>query len=818
MIAWRLLWREAKTGDLLTLFLALVLSVATVSGIGLFVDRLQTSFTNQSATLLGADRSVRADEPFASEWYQQAQQQNLQTATTVGFSSMVFGGQGLQLAQVTAASNNYPLRGEYLVDNQLFGTGISSNEGPNVGEVWISSRLASLLSVSLGETVRIGEAEFTVSRYLVRDPGATSSAFAIAPRAVINLDDLAKTEVIIPGSRVRYAFLFSGEPDNLTSFEQWLTPQLGEGQRIRTPIQRGERIGDTVGRAESFLLLAGALAVIMSGVAMALASSRYVKRHLIQFAVMKTIGATPNKIAAIVLLQLAVILVAGILVGSALGYGVQHIISQVLQSLMSIALPAPSLMKLWLGAATAFISLVAFCLPLLIRLIQVTPLAVLQPSAALPPRVAVTYLTGIGGLFTLMVIYTGGWLMPLVMLVGIGITSLVVGLLGRFCFRLLRRAGQNMSTGWQIGLAALPRRMLSNLFQLLVFTLIIMLALILYGVQNNLIADWQRQLPEGTPNHYLFNVLENQKDGIQSYAQDNELAMSEWFPMIRGRVTHLNGTPVAELFDESKDEPELVERELNLTWSTPEREQQNVVAGEFDNIGVSVEQEAANEVGLEIGDEMTVSLGGLDYTLPVTSIRKVDWESMQPNFYLMLPASVLEEFQANFVSSIFLDAESAPPFYRFMANYPTVSMLNIGELLRQVQDIVAQVGQAIQLVLIFILASGALVLSASVRTTLDERLEEGALLRTLGARKQIVRQSMLIEFGVLGGLAGLLGAFGAELALYGVQKFIFNMETSFHGVIWLVGPVAGLVIVTTIGIFAARAVISVPPIRILRAN
>ena len=653
MFAWRLLLREFKTGDVLTLLVALVLSVATVTGIGLFVDRLQQSFEVQSANLLGADRSVRRDDPIPLEWIEDAQSEGLETARTASFSSMVFGGEGLQLAQITAVESNYPLRGAYLTDINPFGAGVETTESPNPGNIWISSRLASLLSVALNDTVRVGEKELRVSKYLVRDPGSATSAFSIAPRAVMNEADLAATEVIIPGSRVRYAFLYAGEAGVLERFDEALALKLDENERIRTPVERGERIGSTVNRAESFLLLAGTLAVVMSGVAMALASSRYVKRHLTQFAVMKTLGATPMRLVSLMSFQVIMITLLGIVIGSALGLGVQEFIARLLSSLMTSELPAPSLVKLWLGAATAGISVLAFCAPLLARLIQVPPLRVLQPSAEIKGSAASLFVFGIVGMYLLMVVYAGGWTLPSIMMIALAVVTLLVFLVGWGLFRVSRALSRQATTGWQVGLASLHRRLVSNLFQLLVFTLIIMLSLVLVGVQSNLIRDWQNQIPDDTPNHYLFNVQAPQLDGISQYTQRANIVSSDWYPMVRGRVTHINDKPVEELFPNRRDEPEIAERELNLTWANQLGDGTNVVRGEFDGQGLSIEQEAAIEANVGLGDELTINIGGIDYTLPITSIREVDWQSMQPNFYLILPESVLSEYQANYVSSVF---------------------------------------------------------------------------------------------------------------------------------------------------------------------
>lgn len=812
----RLMLRDIRSGDLLTLFMALIISVSTVTSIGLFIDRLQLSFEKESANLLAADRLIRSDEPILDDWKQQAQDLSLESAERTSFTTMMFAKDSLQLSQLSAVSDNYPLRGAYLVDNTLFGTGQNTTESPKQGEVWVSSRLASLLNIRIGDEVEVGETSLQVTKYLVRDPGSATSAFAISPRAVMNIHDLAATNVIIPGSRVRYSILLAGERDALSEYEEWVKPQLVEGQRWQTPAQRGERIGDTIGRAESFLLLAGTLAVVMSGVAMALASARFVKRHLMQVAILKTLGATPRLLTKIFAQQLCALLIVGAFVGLAIGWGIQEIIASLLSSLVSTRLPDPSVSRLWLGAATGFVSMMVFCLPLIMRLIKISPLSVLQPNAKIEQNTLFIYIIGFIGMYGLMCLYTNGILLPSIMTVVIASVSVLVASIGWLAFRLGRSLTSGATSGWQIGLASLYRRLVPNLFQLLVFTLIIMLTLILIGIKSSLIADWQQQLPEDAPNHYLFNVQANQIDQIDAETTQLNLPKSDWFPMVRGRVIQVNEGLIQDLYPEGRGEPELYDRELNLTWSETLGQGNTLVSGDFRAEGLSVEQEAAKEAGVGLGDELTINIGGNVVTLPITSIRTVDWGSMQPNFYLILPKSVLEDYPANFVSSLFINEDAAQSFYRVMSQFPTVSILNVGDILKQVQTIIGQLSQAIQLVLLCILSAGALVLLASVRSTLEERLEEGALLRVLGARSALVRQALFIEFGALGFFSGLIAAIGAEACLYGLQVFVFNTAPSIHLSLWLFGPLIGVGVISTIGIFASRTVLKVPPMLLLR--
>lgn len=814
--AFRLLLRESRSGDMLTLLFALIISVATVTSIGLFIDRLQLSFDQESANLLAADRLVSSDGPILESWYTKANDLGLQQAQRTTFSTMLFAGDALQLGQISAVSDNYPLRGAYLIDEDLFGTGKSLTKPPQKGQIWLSSRLASLLNVALGDQVAVGEATLTVSRYLVREPGSSASAFTISPRAVINSADLASTEVIIPGSRVRYALLLAGDRAPLDEYEKWVTPQLNEGQRWRTPSQKGERIGDTIAKAESFLLLAGTLAVVMSGIAMALAAARFVKRHLRQVAVLKTLGASPTVLIKMFTIQFSVIFVVGVVIGLVAGWGIQSIISSILSDLMSIRLPQPSISRLWLGVTTGFIAMMAFCLPLLQRLIHISPMSVLQPSLKLEQNTMLTYSIGFIGMYGLMCVYTNGILLPTIMTLAIIGIGLVVITLGFTIFKLGRYLTSGATSGWQIGFASLYRRLIPNLFQLLVFTLIIMLGLILVGVKSSLLEDWQQQLPSDAPNHYLFNVQANQITPINTAIKQLKILRSTWYPMVRGRVVAVNGERIQMLYPEDKREPELYSRELNLTWSDSLGQGNKLVSGNLSEPGLSIEQRVSEEANLTIGDNLTLNIGGTIVTLPITSIRQVDWGSMQPNFYLILPKVALQNYPANFVSSLFISDEKAQGFYKALSKFPTVSILNVSDILKQIQTIIGQLSQAIELVLLCILAAGALVLVASVRSTIEERVEEGALLRVLGAKKALVRQALFVEFGALGLFSGLIGAAGAEACLYGLQIFVFKSEANWHPLLWVWGPLAGVSIITAMGLLASRTVLKVPPMRLLR--
>ncbi len=824
-LALKLLWRDWRSGELTLLLASLIIAISTVTTITLFVDRLQQALLSESANFLAADKVISGSKPLPQEILTKADELGLRRSETLSFLSMVFAEDRAQFTSVKAVAPGYPLRGTLGISNEPFVRGELVTEGPAPGDLWLESRLMPSLDIKVGDELEVGVAMFTVSKVLTKEPDRGGGFNSAGPRVMMNIADVDKTQVVQPGSRLTYRYLFAGDADVLEDYEVWAKENMPEGFRMFGVKQGTQGIGSALDRAESFLLLGGLLGVILAGVAIALSAHRYSLRHYDHVAILKTMGATPNGIDAIFLIIFLTLGTVATVIGSAIGYGAQIGIVEILKPYIPVELPAPGFRPIGIGAVTGFVCLFSYALPPILKLRVTEPVRVirrdLQPGD-MSDRVAYTF--AFAGTFGLMWWYSEDLLLTF-MILGGGLAALA--LLGGIAFMLLRSGrvlGMQAGSAWRLALAGMQRRGQENTLQILVFGLAIMLLLILFLVRTALIEEWQQQIPEGAPNHFMINVSPEDVEGIGGMLDAKEIRRQPLFPMIRGRVASVNGEETRERDrrrSRDRDGPRSGS-ERNLTWAEEIPDDNRIIEGEWwdsDYEGphlVSLEAEYAYSNGLKIGDELVFSIQGRELVTKVSSIRTVAWDNMQPNFFIIFSPRALEDFPSTFMSSFFLEKEDKLFLNGLLREYPTITVIEVDAIIEQIQTIISQVTMAIELVLALILGSGAMVLLASIQASMDERFKQHAVLRTLGASQKLVMGSLFIEFCALGLFAGVLATFGSELTVYGLQTQIFELDYSVHPILWVMGPIIGMVLIGTIGTAATRKVVRTPPSTVLR--
>lgn len=830
MLALRLLWRDWRGGELRILFAALVVAIAIVSAIGLFVDRLQAGIEAQSKQFLAADRVLRAPRQVSPLWLAQARQAGLEVAEVVTFNSMVYAdaaeGSATQLTAVKAVSAAYPLRGTLEVARQAFGEPEISHSGPAQGEVWVDSRLLPLLDMTIGDSLHIGETRLRVARALITEPDRGSMFSGLGPRVMMSTLDLAATGIIQPGSRVQYRYLFSGRTADLVGFAHWLDPQLEPGYRWEQLDQSRPRLSRSLQRAEQFLMLAGAIGVGLAGIAIALAASRYSERHYDYVAIMKSLGASRQRIIALYLANLLLLTVAALLAGAAIGWALQESVVHSLSEFFSLAsIPPVTLKPFLVSAVTSLVCLLVFALPPLLRMSAASPLRVLrrdfQPFEAGARSSVVLGMLGTGAL---MLWYSGDWQLTLAVLGGAVATLLSMAGLVWWLLHSAKTTGMQAGSVLRLALNAVRRRGLANAVQVVIFSLSLMLMLTLVATRTSLIEEWRVQIPEGTPNHFLINIKASEVDALKSLLQQSGVASEPLYPMVKGRLVSVNDEPLRERL--LKYDPgsggDGLQRELNLTWSAQPPDGNTLIAGAWwqprsASKQVSIESGLAKRLGVTLGDSLQFLLGGESLQVTVSSIRELQWDSMKPNFYIVMPQRVLESYPAGFITSFYLPAQQKPFLNQLIRQFPTVAVIEMDQVLEQIRDIVNRVSSAIEWVLSLVVVSALLVLLASVQSSLDNRFRESAILRTLGASRRLVLGSLVVEFAALGGLAGILAAASAECVLYFIQTTVLQMQYVPHPWIWLAGPAAGALIIGATGYLSCRRVVDAPPMMILHA-
>ncbi|MBJ7277420.1 FtsX-like permease family protein [Marinobacter salarius] len=812
-------WRER---DVRVVLSALIIAVATVATIALFASQLQRTLVSSASSFLAADRQLEAENgrPIPEGWMQEAEQRGLKTARMVEFSTMVFGAGNFQLVSVKAVNNTYPLRGEVEYQEGAEAPRQTVAHGPAPGEVWINPRLLRLLELELGDTLEVGNQGLTISGLLVREPDGGFNMSALAPRVMMHVDDVGATGVIQEGSRVEYVYLFAGEEALLDDYYGWLQPRL-EPSHEWEGVRDGETFSRSLERAERFLLLGGSLAVMLAAVAVAVASRQYALSQRDTVALLKTLGVRSQGIGRLYLRRLAlwgiVGAVGGLLVALPLYWLLSSVLGDVLERQIDYQIDPNALAPALL---TALVSLFAFAYPPIRRLRNVPAMRVLRSQPGESGREAIPDLViAVVAIFGLVWMYAREVSLVLSLLGGLALLLGTLGLLGWLMVTTMRRISGG-GNAWRLALVGLYRHRRASLSQIAVFAMTLMLAATLILVRTSLLDDWQSQLPEDTPNHFLINIAPEAVDEVDAFWAERGHPLEKLYPMVRGRLTELNGKPVKEAV--TKDERVgALNRELNLTWMEELPEDNGIVAGQWftngQTDGVSIEAELAGKLGVEVGDELGFTIGSEKITETVTSVRTVQWDSMKPNFYMAFPpGGGLEDMPATWITAFYLPADLKSQLNDFSRRFPTVSVLEIDHVIERIQEIVGQVTQAIEAILALILAAALVVMAAVVSATMQDRQREGALLRTLGGRQTLLVRSTMLEFALLGFFAGILGVAAAEGAVWALQFRMFEGEFRWHWQTILPIPLFSALVLALFGRWQLKPVLSVSPMLLLR--
>lgn len=827
-LALKLLWRDWRAGELTLLLASLVIAVGSVTTVTLFVDRLQQALVAESATFLAADRVISSSDPIDPEIISRAESMGLETAETLGFASMVFSEERAQFSSVKAVDDDYPLRGRLIAGDEPFVRGYPVESGPPPGELWMEGRLFPSLDVQPGDLIDVGVASFPVTKVLIKEPDRGGGFSNAGPRVLMNMTDVPATEVVQPGSRLSYRYLFAGDWDTLEEFSSWAAPKLGPEARLFGVKEGAEGIGEALDRGERFLLLGSLLGVVLAGVAIALAAQRYSLRHYDHVAIMKTLGATPKKVDMVFIAIFVTLGTVSTFLGALIGFGMQSGVAQILSPYIPIELPAPTMRPVLLGLVTGFICLLSFALPPLLKLRSIEPVRVIRRDLGDPGISGnLTYSFAILGTLGLMWWYSQDLYLTLMIFSGAVVSLVLLFAVAFLMLRSGRVVGMQAGSAWRLALAGMQRRGRENSLQILVFGLAIMLLLILYLVRTALITEWQAQIPEDAPNHFAINISPEDVVPIRGLLEGNGVESQPLYPMIRGRITTVNGELASErdkrIGERRQDEDAPRSSSgRNLTWSNVLPDDNKIIDGEWwpENYEgpplVSLEQELAQRNQLEVGDELVFTVQGIEIPTQVANIRSVAWDNMQPNFYIIFAPGSLEELPSTFMTSFHLPKSKKLFLNELLREYPTMTVIEIDALIEQVQRIIDQVTLAIELVLVLIIASGALVLLASIQASMDERMKQHAILRTLGAGRKLVLGSLLIEFCALGLFAGVLATIGSEVTVFFLETQIFELEYAFNPQLWVLGPVVGVILIGCVGILATRKVVDTPPASVLR--
>ena len=810
-LAWRLFKRELQQGQLLLIILAITLAVLSVSGLARVSERLQVAITGQATEFIAADRIIDSPVKIDAAILAKADELGLKHVTNMQFNSMVYSGDKFQLVTVRAVEAGYPLKGEIELING------KTKALPQADEIWFESRLGGLLGYP--KSIELGNSEFVLSDEISRLPDAGFNPFASSPVILMRMEDVAKTGVIQPGSRVTYLYQFAGDEAALTAFEQSVKPLLNSTQRW-VDVQSGDSpIAEAVKRAERFLLLASLMGIALACAAIGIAAQRYCQRHYDVVAMLKTFGTSAKQIRLLFGMHLLLVtllgIVLGLIGGVLLDLGISHLLPA------EIAAYSPPLTRpLLLGIGTGLISAFMFSAYPLMRLLAIPPLRVLQRQLeGLQLGMWLHLLLSLSAMALLGYLYSQSWALTLTVVAAALLLGVLLGLLGWVMIRLGHSVGMKTTNPLQLALAGLRRRARQNVLQLVGFSAALVLLLTILALRQDLLNEWQKQLPENAPNYFLVNIAPDDAKPLNDFMTAKGIAATDIYPVIRGRLTQINGE--ALISNEQSEAGEKgrvgISRELNLTWRNSLPANNELLEGDFNQAAdeVSVESGVADRLGISIGDNLTYIIDNQELTVKVASIRAVHWETLQPNFFMIFTQEALAPFAYTSMASFYLNeamnvdgTSKDAVILALIQQFPTISIIDVGAMVAQLRQIIEQVSLSLTLVLALVLLASALVLIAQTEAGMATRQRELAVLRTFGASGWLLRSATGLEFALLGGIAGVLAVIVAEFALYLLKTQVFELNVYMHWPWWAIAPLSGALLVALLGIWRCRQLLN----------
>jgi len=821
--ALRNLWRDLKSGELSVLLLALTVAVVSLTAVGFFTSRISQGVHAQAAEVLAADLRLESPLPVPDRYLDAAHARGLKTAEIIEFPTAIFRGDASQLAALNAVTPSYPLRGRMRIADAPFGVARVTDRVPQSGEVWIDARIIAQLKVGLGDMLRIGAGSFKVTEVLDYRPDEGTGFVNLAPAALLNYTDIGSTQLIQPGSRVTYAALFAGTPAQVTEFRSYLRTNKAPGERLREVEDSSRQLNSAIDRAARFLNLASLASVLLAAVAVAMGARRYAARHIDTVALMKCMGASQGFVLAIAIIELSLLAAGAVAVGALLGYLAQSGLAWLLRDLVKTELPPASLAPLPIALVTVLSMLIGFALPPLLQLKSTPPGRVLRKSVTAPPlRFGLPYLLALAAITAILWSLVRDTELVLWVLAGVIGAGIVLALAGFGLVQLTGRLRGGVGVAWRYGLANVSRRGSGSVVQIVAFGLGLMVLLLLAVVRGDLLADWRRSLPADVPNNFLINIRPEERGSLETFLTSHGLGAAQMYPMVRARMTAINGTPAASIQLKGDRGRGFLEREQNLTWSATLMPDNQLVAGhwwspqDYGKPLVSISSEYAETLGLGLGDKLKFDVAGEPLDVTVASIRKIRWDSFRPNFFLVFPPNLLDGAAGTYMTSVFLTPAQRPALADLVRQFPTVSVFDVDAILKQIREIMDRASLAVQYVFLFTLVAGVVVLLAAVQSTRDERRYESAMLRTLGASRSTVLKGVAAEFSALGFLSGTLAAFGATAIGWILASRLFSLQFTVDPWVWVVGLVCGTGLVGLSGTLATRRVVNTPPIVTLR--
>jgi putative ABC transport system permease protein len=803
------------------MFIASVITVGIVTSSQLITDRIAVLLDRQASELLAADLVIESSNEFSREYRDQALREGLKVSRSTSLRSAIFVDDTPRLIELKAVDANYPLRGKLETALEMTGTRQVTTEVPVAGEVWIDSKLAGLV----GSQIQLGEKSLSARRLLTYEPDRGGAIFNLAPRVLMNAADLADTGLIVPGSRAKYRLMFSGAADDVMRFKIWLIINAKPGEEIQDLENARPEMRRALDRTRQFFALAIVLTLVIAMAALAITARYTANQEASKVAMLRAFGISQANLLKYYLRQLGSLWIMATLVGIVLGWGSQFPLQWALDGWFGKALPQVNSLRPYLTAAlVGLLALAGFSLPYLVNVTATPPMQVLRTVVNQRSWWRGLLISGsaIVAVFAVLMLLMQSSILAVVTLALVLACALILPLLLGWMVRALLYSSSRRFWLRQYLLSRLRATSRGAIYVMSGFSLVLISILLIAVVKDELIGEWEAQLPDNIPNYFLINIRSEDVGGIEAFLRQRGIDASTPYALVRARMAQINDVDVDKIEFRDPRASHSVTHTFNVTYADELPDENRIVAGEWlsdsDALAqVSVEQGMAERLQLEIDDTLTMMVGSQRLEARVTSVRSVLWENFKPNFYLIVNAELIESFpQTWLVSALISDSDKAD-LKQLLQRYPSVTLLDISELMARVRGIVARASAALQFFFIFALVSAVIVLLAAIQTGRHEREVESSLLRALSANTGQLYRVHILEYTLMGALIGFFSAAFASIAGWAISEFFFDIEFQLSARVWIYSLASSTVILSLAGTMVSRKVYNVSPMKVLRS-
>ncbi|MGF1703632.1 FtsX-like permease family protein [Photobacterium makurazakiensis] len=785
MLKWS--WRELWQGQLWPVAVALTLIIACVFALSALVVRVEKIMVDQGRSMIAADLVFRSANPVESTLLAQAEDLDLTISQQIRFGTMAFSEQAMQLVSVKSVEDDFPLRGELVLESP---SGLKHQVSP--GELWLAERLFDLLQVKAGDTLAIGDADLVVSGKIAQEPELSFNPFSQMPAVLIHADDLAQTGAIQPGSRVQYRAYFNGSDSQLNALQESVS--LEPGQRWLSETSQG-RTGDVIEKARQYLSLTLILVILMATATLVLTCMHYASTRVETVAMMKSLGASKKWLWQWLARQLTMLFAIAAVTGVTLGAILEYLLRLPLGDVLPQPLPEMGVTPLFISVLVALLVAIPGMGISLIRLVDAPAISVIQQQTQWPVKRQSYWLLALPVAAALF--WFGSNSLMWLTLAGLAVLMLLLAVLGVGIVAVLKRG--KWGAAMTLALSRISRSPMATGAQLAALTSSLMLLSVIWILRSDLLSDWQQTLPADAPNVFALNIAPEQQAAYLSALDELQVERSEGYPVIRGRLTHINGDDLLQSINDSEERDESLRRELNFTWREQMPHHNTLLEGEWGGeSGVSIESGIAERLGVTIGDKLDFNVSSQVFSATVTSIRQVEWRNMRPNFYFIFTPDVMENLPATWLVSYRINAGQNDVINQLGRDFPTVSLMDLRTMATRIQGIMQQMSLSLSVLAALGVVSGLLLVMTLLRLSMMQRKQEIKLYRTLGASKKRISATVWGEYGIMALIAGVMAAIGAEAVVAALVKWGFELPLNLHPTMWVVVPLLALLLVVFI--------------------